>query len=63
MNLNRSEYNRITQKIIGSAYAVGNVLKYGYLEKVYENAMAFEMLQAGLKVQKQKEIIVRYKKR
>ena len=59
--LDRVELNRIVKKVIGCAYAVGKVLKYGYLEKVYENAMTYEIGQAGLKVQQQKSIQVKYK--
>jgi GxxExxY protein len=44
------EINEITQKIIGGAYAVSNGLGAGFLEKVYENALAHELRQMGLKV-------------
>ena len=37
----------ITEKIIGCAYAVANTLGSGFLEKVYENALAHEMSKAG----------------
>jgi GxxExxY protein len=60
-SVNRVELNRITKKIIGCAYAVGRILKFGYLEKVYENALANEISDAGLKVQQQKAIEVKYK--
>jgi len=36
------EINRITEKIIGCAYTVSNTLGAGFLEKVYENALAHE---------------------
>ena len=39
---NEEEINRITEKIIGAAFAVANELGCGFLEKVYENAMAIE---------------------
>jgi GxxExxY protein len=60
-SVNRVELNRITRKIIGCAYAVGRVLKFGYLEKVYENALANEISDEGLKVQQQIAIEVKYK--
>lgn len=61
-SINRLQTNRITQKIIGCAYTVGKTLKYGYLEKVYENALIYEFVQNSLKVEQQKKITVRYKK-
>jgi len=54
------EINQITEKIIGCAYKVSNTLSSGFLEKVYENAFAFELSKAGLKVNQQSPIKVRY---
>jgi len=42
--------NRISERIIGCAYAVANTLGSGFLEKVYENALARELKKAGLGV-------------
>ena len=53
-------FNPITEKIIGCAYTVSNALGAGFLEKVYENALAHELRKAGLKVQQQHPIQVRY---
>jgi len=53
-------FNPITEKIIGCAYTVSNILGAGFLEKVYENALAHELIKAGLKVQQQVPIQVRY---
>lgn len=50
----------ITEKIIGSAYKVSNTLGSGFLEKVYENAMAVELRQSGLAITQQKPFIIRY---
>ena len=36
-------YEEITEKIIGAFYKVYNTLGYGFLEKVYENAMIVEL--------------------
>lgn len=41
----------VTEKVIGCAFQVSNTLGIGFLEKVYENALAFELRQAGLQVQ------------
>ena len=50
----------ITEKVIGAAYKVANVLGCGFLEKVYENAMAHELKKLGLHVEQQKLIDVYY---
>jgi GxxExxY protein len=39
---------------------VGNGLGYGFLEKVYENALAYELHKARLRVEQQHGIEVRY---
>jgi GxxExxY protein len=52
--------NEITEKIIGCAYQVGNTLGCGFLEKVYENALAHELKKAGLGTEQQKANQVMY---
>lgn len=37
------ELNQITERIIGAAYEVSNILGCGFLEKVYENALVKEL--------------------
>ncbi len=54
------EINKITEKIIGSAYKVGNALGCRFLEKVYENALAYEIRKHGLEVKQQESIKVFY---
>ncbi len=51
----------ITQKIIQAYYHVYNTLGYGFLEKVYMNALITELADMGLKCEKQKPINVFYK--
>ena len=34
------KYKELTEKIIGCFYRVYNILGHGFLEKVYENALA-----------------------
>ncbi len=41
-------HSDLTGKIIGAAYAVYNALGHGFLEKVYENALAVELNRLGL---------------
>lgn len=38
-----SDLNPVTEKIIGCAFTVSNTLGAGFLEKVYENALALEI--------------------
>jgi GxxExxY protein len=54
------EINQITEKIIGCAFKVSNALGAGFLEKVYENALAYELNRAGLKTRQQFSIEVMY---
>lgn len=55
-----AEINDVTGKIIGCIYRVSNTLGAGFLEKVYENALAIELEQSGLKVTQQPAIKVLY---
>ncbi|MFZ1370878.1 MAG: GxxExxY protein [Ferruginibacter sp.] len=54
------KHEEITEKIIQAFYKVYNTLGYGFLEKVYENAMFIELTAMGFKVEKQKRILVYY---
>ena len=49
-----------TELIIKAFYKVYNTLGYGFLEKVYENAMRIELSKMGLNVLQQKNIKVFY---
>jgi len=50
----------LTEIIIGCAYAVANTLGHGFLEKVYENALAHELHKKGLRTEQQTAITVYY---
>jgi len=50
----------VTEEIIKCFYKVYNTLGYGFLEKVFENALAFELSKSGLNVETQKSIKVFY---
>ena len=54
------KHKDLTDLIIKAFYAVYNTLGYGFLEKVYENAMVIELRKLGLKVIPQARIIVHY---
>ncbi|GIV69802.1 GxxExxY protein [Caldilinea sp.] len=53
----------ITAEIIRAFYKVYNTLGYGFLEKVYENALAHELGRQGLSVRQQTPIQVYYEGR
>lgn len=52
--------HELTERIIGCAYRVSNTLGCGFLEKVYENALLYELNGLGLIVEQQKSIEVNY---
>jgi len=54
------EFEDLTEKIIGAAIEVHRTLGPGFLESVYENALVIELRKRGLKVEQQKEVIIRY---
>lgn len=58
--LNQNVDNELTNVIIGAFYKVYNTLGFGFLEKVYENAMKIELEKIGFKVETQKSIKVFY---
>lgn len=55
------KHKDITEQIIKAFYNVYNTLGYGFLEKVYENAMFKELSEMGLNTVKQYPIEVFYK--
>jgi GxxExxY protein len=60
INADNYRHSDITEAIIKAYYNVYNTLGYGFLEKVYENAMFIELKEMGLYVEKQKGITVNY---
>jgi GxxExxY protein len=60
MNTDEHRLNEITEKIIKCVYVVANTLGNGFLERVYENALAHELRKASLLVEQQRGIKVRY---
>jgi GxxExxY protein len=46
-------HKHVTDKILRAFYNVYNTLGLGFLEKVYENALAIEMRSMGLRVAQQ----------
>ena len=54
------KYEEITGQIINAAYTVHNTLGYGFLEKVYHNALAIELRKRDFFVEAEKAIVVKY---
>jgi len=50
----------LTERIIQCAFKVSNTLGCGFLEKVYENALAVELRRSGFDVRQQEPLLVRY---
>ena len=53
-------HSELTEKIIGCAYEVYNQLGYGFLEKVYENAMMIKLSRNGLAAIQQAPVNVHF---
>ena len=54
-------HTQLTEQIIGAFYAVYNELGYGFLEKVYQNAMFLELQSRGLDVVAKCQLSVYFK--
>ncbi len=59
--MGEEELNKITEAIIGAAIEVHRTLGPGLLESAYEAALAFELIERGFQVERQKELPVVYK--
>ena len=53
-------HKELTNKILGCFYTVYNTLGFGFLEKVYENAMMVELYKQRIYAEKQRPISVYY---
>jgi len=60
MGLSQDQINEVTERVIGCAYTVSNSLGSGYLEKVYENALAHELRKGPFAVEQQFRVDVAY---
>jgi GxxExxY protein len=54
-------HKELTGAILKLFYVVYNELGYGFLERVYQNAIYYELKANGYKVEAQKRIVVHYK--
>lgn len=55
-------HEELTETIIKGFYNVYNTLGYGFLEKVYENALVIELKKLGLQALQQEAVNVFYEK-
>ena len=51
----------LTQRILAAAFEVSNSLGHGFLESVYQRALAHELALAGLSVEREKSFRIIYK--
>ena len=58
--MTKDELDAVSEKVIGAAYKVSNTLGVGFLEKVYENALAHQLRKDGMKIEQQRPIKVYY---
>jgi GxxExxY protein len=60
MNADGMRFGDLSGRIIGCAMTVSNALGVGFLEKVYENALAHELRKAGLEIALQTRAAICY---
>ena len=60
MDADERRLNEITERVIQAAFHVSNKLGVGFLEKVYENALAVELRKNRLRTEQQKPVQVFY---
>jgi GxxExxY protein len=61
VNLTRNALNDLSYKVIGAAQTVSSTLGYGFLEKVYENALCVELRRRDIAFAQQCPVQVSYK--
>ena len=54
------KYQELTHQIIDAAYRVHKVLGYGFLEKVYQNALMIELRKTGLQAECERPLKILY---
>ena len=54
------KHEELTREIINAAHIVHNELGYGFLEKIYRNALVIELKKRGFSLQTEKPMNVRY---
>ena len=54
------KHEELTDKVIGCAFKVYNIMGFGFLESVYEKCLLIELQKAGIRAEAQKDILVQY---
>jgi GxxExxY protein len=54
------EHDALTESVLGCAFKVANTLGPGFLEKVYENALAHDLRKSGMVIVQQAQAQVTY---
>lgn len=54
------KYQELTQQIIEAAFRVYKVLGYGFLEKVYQNALMIELTKRGIRAESERPLKIHY---
>ena len=60
MHTDEARFDDLSRRVIGCALVVAGTLGSGFVEKVYENALAYELRKSGLVVAQQRGAVVRY---
>jgi len=58
--MDRQQLDKLTEKIIGIAIKVHKKLGPGFVERIYEKALAYEFKKANVKFREQTDIKVKY---
>ena len=61
MNTDKAEKDSRTHAIIGAAIEVHTQLGHGFLEAVYQEAFAIELVAKGIPFRKEVDLVLRYK--
>ncbi len=59
--MNREEINELSNRIIGLALEVHKALGPGFVEKIYQKALAYEFKEAKITFEEQKRLLLRFK--
>ena len=60
-SIDRMQHEELTRAIIGCAMIVHRILGPGFLESVYQNALTWELRRAGIPVDCERRLQVRYR--
>ncbi len=59
-SFHKLKHRRVSKQVIGAFFDTYNELGYGFLESVYEGALAIRLYECGLRVERQAPISVRF---